>query len=186
MPGARAGAPTMTHDTFLDATLPHLDAVWSVARRMSSDAGAAEDLVQETYARAWRSFASQGRGEVRSWLVAICLNAARSELRRSLRRPREVVGLDHLGDVVDRVGGPGTDVDLEALASVERAVLAEALRALPEPQRRAVVLVDIGGLTAQEAAHLEGAPRGTILARVHRGRRRLAALLRSEGSARGA
>lgn len=166
----------MTHQAFLDATMPHLDAVWSVARRMSADPAGAEDLVQETYARAWCSFATQGRGEVRSWLVAICLNVGRGELRRSLRLPRVVACLDTVEETPDT-----QDVSADVVASVERQAVVRALAELPEPQRRAIVMVDIGGLSAREAAEIEGAPRGTILARVHRGRRRLAVLAEREG-----
>ncbi len=166
----------MTDETFLDATMPHLDAVWSIARRMSADPAAAEDLVQETYARAWRGFAAQGRGDVRSWLVAICLNVGRSELRRTLRLPRVVAGLDDVAEL-----STGHDVADDAIVNVQREAVVRALAALPEPQRRAIVLVDIGGLTAREAAEVESVPRGTILARVHRGRRQLAVLVEREG-----
>jgi len=166
----------VTDQTFLDATMPHLDAVWSIARRMSADPAAAEDMVQETYVRAWRGFEAQGRGDVRSWLVAICLNVGRSELRRTLRLPRVVAVIDD---------GPepsaGHDVAGDAVVNVQREAVVRALTALPEPQRRAIVLVDIGGLTAREAAEVESVPRGTILARVHRGRRQLAALVEREG-----
>jgi RNA polymerase sigma-70 factor, ECF subfamily len=170
----------MTQQLFLDATLPHLDVVWSIARRMSTDHAGAEDLVQETYARAWQGFANQGRGDVRSWLVAICLNVGRTELRRGLRMPRTVAGFDDTPDAPS-----GVDVSGDALASLDRAAVARALAALPVVQRRAIVLVDIGGLSAREAAEIEGAPRGTILARVHRGRRQLAVLLEREGIHRG-
>lgn len=170
----------MTHQLFLEATMPHLDVVWSIARRMSADPGAAEDLVQETYARAWRGFANQGRGDVRSWLVAICLNVGRTEFRRGLRSPRIAPGFDDAPDAPSAV-----DVSGDALASLDREAVARALAALPVVQRRAIVLVDIGGLSAREAAEIEGAPRGTILARVHRGRRQLAVLLEREGMHRG-
>jgi len=170
----------VTDETFLDATMPHLDAVWSIARRMTADPAAAEDLVQETYVRAWRGFAAQGRGDVRSWLVAICLNAGRSELRRTLRLPRVVAGIDDVAEL-----SAGHDVAGDAVANLQREAVVRALAALPEPQRRAIVLVDIGGLTAREAAEVESVPRGTILARVHRGRRQLAALVEREGLHRG-
>jgi RNA polymerase sigma-70 factor (ECF subfamily) len=68
-----------------------------------------------------------------------------------------------------------------ALAAVQREALTQTLAELPEAQRVAIVLVDLAGLTAQEAADVLGAPRGTILARVHRGRRQLACLLEGEG-----
>lgn len=166
----------MTDDGFLDATMPHLDVVWSIARRLSPDPSTAEDLVQETYARAWRGFADQGRGDVRSWLVAICMNVARSELRRASRRPLTLVG----GEELDGHAG-SDDVSSAAVAGTEREAVARALAALPEAQRRAIVLVDIAGLSAREAAEIEGSPRGTILARVHRGRRALVALVEREG-----
>ena len=170
----------MTDETFLDATMAHLDAVWSIARRMTPDPASAEDLVQETYLRAWRGFEAQGRGDMRSWLVAICLNVGRSELRRSMRLPRVVAGIDDAAEP-----SAGHDVAGDAVIGVQREAVARALAALPEPQRRAIVLVDIGGLTAREAAEVESVPRGTILARVHRGRRQLAALVEKEGLHRG-
>jgi RNA polymerase sigma-70 factor, ECF subfamily len=164
------------HAVFLDATLPHLDVVWNVARRMAADSALAEDLVQETYLRAFRGYQTKGTGEMRSWLVAICLNAARSEFRRSQRRPQEepVASLP-------LVAASGGDAAAEALAGLERQALGRALAELPEPQRISIVLVDLAGLTAREAATVMGTPRGTVLARVHRGRRHLARVLEREG-----
>lgn len=163
------------HQEFLEATLPHVDAVLRVARRMTRDPDHAEDLVQETYVRAFAGFPSYRGGSVRAWLVAICLNAARSEGRRARRRPLEVPE-----SAAAATASPG-DVGESVVASVERAAVARALARLPEEQRTCLVLVDLGGLTAQEAADVLGCPRGTVLARVHRGRRRLAGLLAREG-----
>ena len=165
------------HAVFLDATLPHLDVVWNVARRMAPDAAAVEDLVQETYLRAFRSYGGKGTGEMRSWLVAICLNAARSEFRRSQRRPAE----EPAASPSAALTVPGDDVADQALAELDRQALGRGLRSLPEAQLIAIVLVDLAGLTAREAAQVVDAPRGTILARVHRGRRHLAQLLEREG-----
>jgi RNA polymerase sigma-70 factor (ECF subfamily) len=163
------------HREFLEATLPYLPAVYNVARRMARDDGQAEDLVQETYLRAFRSFASYRGGSMRGWLVAICLNAARSEARRARCRPEEAADADPEGLVA------AEDVCQAAIASLERKAIVRALGQLPEPQRTTLVLVDVAGLTTQEAADLMACPRGTVLARVHRGRRRLAALLEREG-----
>jgi RNA polymerase sigma-70 factor (ECF subfamily) len=163
------------HAAFLDATLPHLDAVWNVARRMAGDPASAEDLVQETYLRAFRSYQTKGTGAMRSWLVAICLNAARSEFRRGQRRPQE-----ESATAIPIATAAAGDVAVEAIAALDREALGRALAELPAPQRIAIVLVDLAGLTAREAAAAVGAPRGTILARVHRGRRRLAGLLEQE------
>jgi RNA polymerase sigma-70 factor (ECF subfamily) len=164
------------HAAFLDTTLPLLDVVWNVARRMAPDRASAEDLVQETYLRAYRSFDTKASVETRSSLIAICLNTARSEFRRSQRRPQT----EPHGSLVVATSG-GDDIAAEALAKIERAALGRALAELPEPQRIAIVLVDLAGLTASEAGMVTGAPRGTILARIHRGRRHLAHLLEKQG-----
>ncbi len=75
--------------SFLDAALPHLDVVYRVARYASKDHHRAEDLVQETYLRAYAAFASHRGPSTKAWLVTICLNLARSEGRRRARRPVE-------------------------------------------------------------------------------------------------
>jgi RNA polymerase sigma-70 factor (ECF subfamily) len=165
------------HAAFLDTTLPHLDVVWNVARRLAPDPASAEDLVQETYLRAYRSYGTKGSGEIRSWLVAICLNTARSEFRRRQRRPQTEPDASLF---MTTLAGDD-DVAGEALATVEREALGQCLAELPQPQRTAIVLVDLAGLTAAEAAVVVGAPRSTILARIHRGRRHLALLLEQQG-----
>jgi RNA polymerase sigma-70 factor (ECF subfamily) len=167
------------HREFLEATLPHLPAVHNVARRMASEHTEADDLVQETYLRAFRAFPAYRGGSVRAWLVAICLNAARSEARRARCRPGEA----RQAEPEAAVGSQ--DVCEAAVAAVEREAIVRALGHLPERQRTTLVLVDVAGLTAQEAADLMACPRGTVLARVHRGRRRLAELLAREGIHRG-
>jgi RNA polymerase sigma-70 factor (ECF subfamily) len=158
---------------FLDMALPHLDAVWNVARRIARYPLEAEDLVQETYLRAFAGFSGHRREDTRAWLIAICLNAARSHYRRLQRRPREIPDPDPSLPAED-------DASAEAIGSLERRALGEALAELPDPQRIAILLMDVAGLTAQQAADAVGSPRGTILARVHRGRRRLAQLLREK------
>ena len=75
------------HRTFLEATLPHLDVVYQVARHAAGNGQDPEDLVQETYLRAYAAFGSWRGVNTRAWLAAICLNAARSAARR---RPRSV------------------------------------------------------------------------------------------------
>lgn len=159
---------------FLDSTLPHLDAVYSVARRSTRDPHRADDLVQETYLRAFASFDTHDRERTRSWLVAICLNTARSEARKLRVRPVEDL-------IADPMALDLTDVSEAALVAVDRDAIVGALSAIPDEQRVAIVLMDIGGLTAQEASDVVGCPRGTILARVHRGRRKLAAILERDG-----
>ena len=78
------------HRAFLEATLPHVDVVYQVARHAAGAGQDPEDLVQETYLRAFAAFGSYRGENTRAWLAAICLNAARSEARRRRRRPWEV------------------------------------------------------------------------------------------------
>ena len=77
---------------FPEVTLPHLDVVYQVARQWARDGQDPEDLVQETYLRAYAAFGSYRGENPRAWLAAICLNAARSQARRRRRRPWEVPG----------------------------------------------------------------------------------------------
>ena len=176
------------HRLFLEATLPHLDAVYQVARHAAADGQDPEDLVQETYLRAYASFGSYRGGNARAWLATICLNVARSQARRRRRRPWEVPG-PALLDVLPwyRAGGGegAADVADVVIAGLDAEKVSRCLGLLPEPQRVCLVLVDVAGYTAREAAEILGCPRGTVLARVHRGRRRLARLLAEAGVSHG-
>jgi len=176
------------HRTFLDATLPYLDVVYQVARQAAGPGQEPEDLVQETYLRAYAGFGSYRGGNTRAWLAAICLNAARSEARRRRRRPREVPapGLLDAIPAVPMAGGENVpDVADVVIAGLDAQVVSRCLEMLPEPQRVSIVLMDVAGYTAREAADALGCPRGTVLARVHRGRRRLAQLLAEAGVSHG-
>ena len=161
--------------TFLDAALPHLDVVYRVARYASKDHHRAEDLVQETYMRAYAAFASHRGPSTKAWLVTICLNLARSDGRKRARRPAEAP-LPALHDYE----APGVNVPEEALASIDRGSVSRALSKLPEDQRLAIVLMDLAGHSASEVADMLGCPRNTVLSRVHRGHKRLASLLVEE------
>jgi RNA polymerase sigma factor (sigma-70 family) len=181
---ARAGVGTIAASQsgerareFLEATLPHLDAVYRVARHMTRDGYAAEDLVQETYLRAYRSFPGHEAKSTRAWLATICVNLARSEHRRRARRPVETT-------LPDSDEGPVSplSVDEEAISRLDREAVSRALARLPGEQRVAVVLMDLAGLSASEVAGALGWPRGTVLSRAYRGRQRLAGLLVEEGS----
>lgn len=160
------------HRAFLDATMPYLDVVYRIARHAAPDAWAADDLVQETYLRAFVHF-EQHRGEnTRAWLAAICLNVARSDARGRRRRPAEVCEIE-----AGELPGEPDEVPERALAMLDRAAIEAGLARLPAEQRWCILLMDVAGYTAAETAQILGCPRGTVLARVHRGRRRLARLL---------
>ena len=176
------------HRMFLEATLPHLDVVYQVARHTAGNGQDPEDLVQENYLRAYAAFGSWRGVNTRAWLAAICLNAARSAARRRRRRPWEVpirVPLDALP--VARAGGGqyADDVADVVIAGLDAQAVSRCLELLPGPQRACIVLMDVAGYTARETAEVLGCPRGTVLARVHRGRRRLAQLLAEAGVSHG-
>jgi RNA polymerase sigma-70 factor (ECF subfamily) len=177
----RAGSD---HREFLEVTLPYLDVVWQVARQVAGDGQDPEDLVQETYLRAYANFGSFRGGNARAWLAAICLNAARSQARQRRRRPWEVpavAALDALLAARADGGEAAADVADVVMAGLDAEAVSRCLAQLPEPQRVCIVLVDAAGYTAREAAEALGCPRGTVLARVHRGRRRLARMLAEAG-----
>jgi len=173
------------HRAFLEATLPHVDVVYQVARHAAGAGQDPEDLVQETYLRAFAAFGSYRGENTRAWLAAICLNAARSEARRRRRRPWEVPAHALLDSLPVARADEARDVADVVIAGLDAQAVAQCLAHLPEPQRVCLVLVDVAGYTAREAAEILGCPRGTVLARVHRGRRRLARLLAEAGVSHG-
>jgi RNA polymerase sigma-70 factor (ECF subfamily) len=160
-------------EEFLRLMLPALDLVHNLARRFVYDRADAEDLVQETYLRAWAAWSSGRRPrQVEPWLATICLNAGRDRARRAATRLETPSATAATLDLPDRI-----DVAEAAIGRVQRGLVERALWALPAEQRVAVALMDLGGLTAAEVARVTGSPRGTVLARVHRGRKALARLV---------
>jgi len=159
--------------------LVHLDVLYQVALRWTRNRAEAEDVVQDTYLRAFRSFHRFAAGtNCRAWLFTIM----RNELRRRFRKQaREVLQEDpeDLDDVEARAdaGVVGGNPEEEFLQSVLHGDVDRALNTLPHPFQEVVVLVDVGGLTYQEAAHVLGCPRGTVMSRLFRGRARLRAAL---------
>jgi RNA polymerase sigma-70 factor, ECF subfamily len=166
----------MSDDEFLQAVGEHLDLVYNLARRLAPSRPQAEDLVQETYLRALRGWRRRPPDDVRAWLATICVNVARAGWRRDQVRPAEVLDPDAGMAVVS-----AHDTAAEAISGAVRDQVHQALWQLPAPQREAITLMDLCGFTAAEVAAMTGTPRGTILARVHRGRKRLAALLQRQG-----
>ncbi|MGB9113438.1 MAG: sigma-70 family RNA polymerase sigma factor [Acidimicrobiales bacterium] len=165
--------------SFLEASLPHLDAIYRLARRSTRDRESAEDLVQETYLRAFAHYEEGSVENAKAWLTTICLNLARSEARRQARRPSEMPVED-----LERVRTSGEDIFDQVDAALTRGEIDAALNELPPEQKLAIVLMDLVGHSASEVAAILACPRGTVLARVHRGRRRLVALLAQRGIGR--
>jgi len=154
-------------DEFLRATMGAMDLVFNLSRRLTNNQQDAEDLVQDTYLRAFRAWTDRRRPtRVEPWLATICLNLARSGYRARARRPSEVPFEEWMVEPQ-----PVADPESRAVETVERDELYRAIRELPEEQRVAIALVDLSGFSTYEAAEAMGTPRGTVLSRVHRGRR---------------
>lgn len=167
---------------FLEAFHENLDRLHSLARGLTRCAQDAEDLLQETCLLALRGWRRRRPDSPGAWLATVCLNASRSAHRRRAARPCEVAADTWLLERPDEQA----DTADQALAGVDAQRVRDALDQLAAPQREAITLMDLGGYTAAQVAEITGAPRGTVLARVHRGRKALAALLddRKVGGAR--
>ncbi len=170
----------MDDQDFLDCFTEHLDRLHNLARGLTRTSEDAEDLVSETCVLALRGWRRRRPDDPGAWFATICLNAARSSYRRRAVRPMEVAADDWLLAQSD----DGADTARSALAAVEAGRVREALAQLPAPQLEAITLMDLGGYTAAQTAQILGAPRGTVLARVHRGRKVLARSLAEEWEGR--
>jgi RNA polymerase sigma-70 factor, ECF subfamily len=159
-------------DGFLQATMGSMDLVYNLARHMVPRPEDAQDLVQETYLAAYRAWVDRRRPrKVEAWLATICLNLGRSSFRHRARRPREIP----IADVADMSGD--SDPEREAIEGLDRRSLLNALWLVPEEQRIAIALVDLAGFSTNDAAKIMESPKGTVLSRLHRGRKALGALL---------
>ena len=172
--------------------MPYMDQLYGAARRMTRNDAAAEDLVQETYLRAYKGFDRFTEGtNLRAWLFRILTNLFINEYRRRKRRPEEV----DLGDTDTlylyrglggadsaRLARSAEDELLDGLTSSE---VRDAIEALPEGYRVAVLLADVEGFAYKEIAEILDVPIGTVMSRLHRGRKRLRQTLQEYGEARG-
>jgi RNA polymerase sigma-70 factor (ECF subfamily) len=158
----------------------HLDGLFGAALRLTRNRTRAEDLLQETFLRAWRSFHTFQPGtNARAWLYKILMNAYIDGYRKGTREP-EVVDQDDVDEFYlynkvqesedfRRAGNP----EEEVLARLMDADVKGALDSLPEAFRRVVILSDIEGFSYQEIADILAIPIGTVMSRLHRGRRQL-------------
>ncbi len=139
---------------------------YSLALRITAEASAAEDVVQEAFLGAWRNASRYvaGRGSVKTWLLSIVHHRAIDAIRR--RRPA-----GELSDEDDSqpIGGTMPDVWPQVAANLDRTAVQAALGALPDVQRVAIELAYFGGLTQTEIATRTGAPLGTVKSRMRLG-----------------
>jgi RNA polymerase sigma-70 factor, ECF subfamily len=175
--GRRVAAEARDRVRFEEEALALADQVYRVARRMVSSREEAEDLVQDTYSRAFRSWQSYTPGtNLRAWLLRILTNLNIDRGRRVQRRPEETP-LDE-GDyyLANRLAEKAGEDGLESDHVVERLSqdsIVDALAAVPHDFRDVVLLVDIGEFSYADAAQILDVPIGTVMSRLHRGRKQL-------------
>jgi RNA polymerase sigma-70 factor, ECF subfamily len=173
----RIAAEARDRARFEDEALALADQVYRVARRLVSSREEAEDLVQETYARAFRSWRSFTPGtNMRAWLLRILTNLNVDRGRRIQRSP-QTQPLEE-GDyyLANKLASAAGEEALEQEQVVERMSqdsIVHALSEIPPQFRDVVVLVDIGDFTYADAAQILDVPIGTVMSRLHRGRRAL-------------
>jgi RNA polymerase sigma-70 factor (ECF subfamily) len=160
---------------FEEEALDLADQVYRVARRLVSTREEAEELVQETYARAFRSWRSFSPGtNLRAWLLRILTNLNIDRGRRKQRAPDEQPLEEGDYFLYNRLEQSSRDGNVDEERVVERLSqddIVSALSAVPHDFRDVVVLVDIGDFTYADAASILDIPVGTVMSRLHRGRR---------------
>ena len=164
---------------FQEEALPLLDSLYAGALRMTRNPADAEDLVQETMLRAYRSFNRFEPGtNLKAWLFRILTNAYINVYRKRQREPQKVSQDDieefdlyqELKDHDPQFSATPESIVLDSLVDSD---IIEAIDALPEQFRLAVILSDIEGFTYAEMAEIMDVPLGTVMSRLHRGRKAL-------------
>jgi RNA polymerase sigma-70 factor (ECF subfamily) len=150
------------------ATLPHLDAAYNLARWLTRNEHAAEDVVQEAYLRAAQYFGSYRGGDGRAWMLGVVRRASYDWLSRR----RVQTGIAYNEDVHDR-GDESANPEVLALRKCDQVLVRQALEELPTPFREVVVLRELEGMSYQDIAALTETPIGTVMSRLARGRQQL-------------
>ena len=175
---------------FPEQAMQYAPQLYSAAMRLTRNSADAEDLVQDTYLRAWRSFATFQEGtNLRAWLYRILTNSFINKYRAKQRRPDET-GMDNIEDLylykrlntLDSATRSAEDTMLELFTDDE---VKAALEELPENFRIPVLLADVEGFAYKEIAEMLDIPVGTVMSRLHRGRKGMHKLLYDFASERG-
>jgi RNA polymerase sigma-70 factor (ECF subfamily) len=159
---------------FEEDALRLADDVYRVARRLTGSANEAEDLVQEAYVRAFRSWEQYRPGtNLRAWLLRIVHNLAIDASRKRARTPQTEPVEEGDYYLYNRLGATAPDESEAALERLSQGGVVTALASLPHQYRDTVVLVDLADFSYQDAADILDVPIGTVMSRLHRGRRML-------------
>lgn len=183
--------PAELRRLFEEQAIPFMDQLYAAAMRMTRNPADAGDLVQETYAKAYTAFAQFQQGtNLKAWLYRILTNTFINGYRKNQRNPYQNTIDDledwQLGSAESLTQGRSTrSAEAEAIDHLPDSDVKEALQSIPEDFRLAVYLADVEGFAYQEIADIMKTPVGTVMSRLHRGRRLLRGLLADYARERG-
>jgi RNA polymerase sigma-70 factor (ECF subfamily) len=175
---------------FQETALPFLDQLYSAALRMTRKPADAEDLVQETFVKAFAAFHQFQEGtNLKAWLYRILTNTYINSYRKKQREPLQTM-TDEIDDwslarAAEHTSTGLRSAETEALDHLPDSAVKDALAGLPEDFRMAVYLADVEGFSYKEIAEIMGTPIGTVMSRLHRGRKGLQKALWSYATERG-
>jgi RNA polymerase sigma-70 factor (ECF subfamily) len=177
---------------FADQAMQHMPALYTAALRITRNPADAEDLVQETFLKAYRAFDRYEQGtNLKAWLYKILTNTFINSYRAAKRRPEkadvedvEDLYLYHRLDNL-QTAGTGRSAEDEFFARITDDDVKQAIESLPEAFRIAVLLADVEGFSYKEIAEIVDVPIGTVMSRIHRGRRALQKALAGSAVAQG-
>lgn len=178
---------TTSRERFEAEALPYLDQMYGAALRLTRNPADAEDLVQQTFMRAFAGFGQFESGtNLKAWLYRILTNTFISSYRKKQREPRTVSADEHDDfSLYDTLVSHHLTPEAELLDRIPDEEVKQAIESLPEQFRTAVLLADVEGFSYQEIADIMGVAIGTVMSRLHRGRKSLQRALWEYARARG-
>ncbi len=169
-------SPRSTGHRFEEEAIPYMRRLYPAAFRLTRNHCDAEDLIQETFAKAYLAFHQFSQGSnLKAWLHRILVTTFYSACRKREREPTHVLSADvrDSPDYHDRLAQSPRSAELEALDNLTDSRVMRALGDLPECYKVAVYLADVQGYRYSEIADIMGSPLGTVMSRIHRGREML-------------
>jgi RNA polymerase sigma-70 factor, ECF subfamily len=182
--------PEDLHSLFEEQALPYMDQLYAAAMRMTRNPADAADLVQETFVKAYAAFRQFKQGtNLKAWLYRIQTNTFINSYRKKQRDPYQgtIDELEdwQLGNAVSATATTSRSAEAEAIDHLPDSAVKDALQSIPEDFRLAVYFADVEGFSYQEIADIMKTPVGTVMSRLHRGRRMLRELLAQYAHGRG-